>query len=92
MHCVEDEKIVDNHHILSLLHSVEMEVRRDRDRDELKLEFLAFISSLQLKDMKKNFRCELRLLLDILVVRDAVLSKSLRILWNKRLAHYCKVS
>lgn len=37
MHCVEDEKIVDNHHILSLLQSVEMEVRRDRD--ELKLEF-----------------------------------------------------
>lgn len=57
MHCVEDEKIVDNHHILSLLQSVEMEVRRDRD--ELKLEFffhhLLFISSLQLRRHEREF-------------------------------------
>jgi len=32
MHCGKDEKIVDNHHILSLLQSVEIgSVRRDRD-------------------------------------------------------------
>lgn len=55
MHCVEDKKIVDNHHILSLLQSVEME-KRVEENVELKMEFFFyFYLFIAVKDMKGNW-------------------------------------